>query len=65
MIKPNELRNMTAGEIKLKEESLRKELYQLRSDAQAGRIEKPHKIRDLRRDIAKCETILSEKSHAK
>jgi ribosomal protein L29 len=65
MIKCNELRNMTVEEIRTKEEALKKELYGLRSEAEAGRIEKPHKINDVRRDIARCETIIREKSNAK
>jgi large subunit ribosomal protein L29 len=65
MIKANELRNMTIDEIKNKEEALKKELYGLRSEAEAGRVEKPHKINDIRRDIARCETIIREKINVK
>lgn len=65
MIKPNELRNMTADEIRLKLGALKKDLYNLRTEAKAGRIEKPHKIKDARKDIARCETIIGEKSNAK
>jgi len=65
MIKANELRNMTVDEVKQKLESLQKELYGLRTEAKAGRIEKPHKIKEARKDIARCETIIREKSNAK
>ena len=65
MIKVNELRNMTVDEIKIKEETLKKDLYALRTEAEAGRVEKPHKINDIRRDIARCETIIREKIDAK
>ena len=65
MIKANELRNMTVDEIRLKLEALKKDLYNLRTEAKAGRIEKPHKIKDARKDIARCETIIREKSNAK
>ncbi len=65
MIKANELRNMTADEIKQKLETLKKDLYNLRTEAEAGRVEKPHKIHDARKDIARCETILREKSNVK
>jgi large subunit ribosomal protein L29 len=65
MIKANELRNMTADEIRQKMETLKKELYNLRTEAEAGRIEKPHKMKLARKDIARCETILKEKSNAK
>jgi len=61
MIKANELRNMTAGEIRLKIEGLKKELYNMRTEARAGRIEKPHRINEVRKDVARCETIIREK----
>lgn len=64
-MKANELRNMTVDEIRIKEESLKKELYALRSEAEAGRIEKPHKMNEIRRAIARCETIIREKGNAK
>jgi large subunit ribosomal protein L29 len=64
-MKANELRNMTVDEIRLKAEALKKELYGLRTEAKMGRIEKPHKLKDARRDIARCETIIKEKMNAK
>lgn len=65
MIKSNELRNMTIDEINIKEESLKKELFNLRTEAEAGRVEKPHKINEVRKTIARCETIIREKMNAK
>lgn len=65
MIKANELRNMTSDEIRQKLEGLKKELFNMRTEAKAGRIEKPHKIKLARKDIARCETILQEKANAK
>ena len=64
MLKANELRNMTQDELSRKLEGLRKELYDLRTEAISGRIEKPHKIRAARRDIARCETVLREIKNA-
>lgn len=65
MIKANELRNMTVDELRRKLEGLKKDLFNLRTEAKAGRIEKPHKISETRKDIARCETIVKEKSNAK
>ncbi len=65
MIKANELRNMTPDEIKMKVEALKKELFTLRTEVKAGRIEKPHKLKDVRKDVARCETVLKEKANAK
>lgn len=64
-MKANELRNMTSDEIRLKMEALKKDLFGLRTEAKAGRIEKPHKIREAKRNIAKCETIIREKINVK
>jgi len=55
VIKANELRNMTVDEITHKLSALKKELFDLRTEAKAGRIEKPHRINEARKDIARCE----------
>lgn len=65
MIKANELRNMTADEIAQKVGLLKKELFNMRTEAKAGRIEKPHMLKIVRKDIARCETVLKEKANAK
>lgn len=64
MLKANEIRNMSQDEVLRKLQDLRKDLYNLRTEAKSGRIEKPHKIREARRDIARCETILRETRNA-
>lgn len=64
-MKSNELRNMTSDEIKQKMEMLKQELFNLRTEARAGRIEKPHKIDQARKNVARCETILREKANVK
>ena len=53
MIKANELRNMTPDEIRQNVESLKKDLFALRTEVRAGRIEKPHRVKDVRKDIAR------------
>lgn len=65
MIKANELRNMTVTEIAQKVDALKKDLFDMRTEAKAGRIEKPHLLKVLRKDIARCETVLKEKANAK
>ncbi|MDD5423454.1 MAG: 50S ribosomal protein L29 [Candidatus Omnitrophica bacterium] len=64
-MKTNEIRNMTVEEIGHKLEALKKDLYNARTEAEAGRIEKPHRIAEARKDIARCETVLREKINAK
>jgi len=65
MIKANELRNMTADEIAQKMDALKKGLFNMRTEAKAGRIEKPHMLKISKKDIARCETVLKEKANAK
>ena len=59
-LKTEELRNLTKDELGLKLSTLKNELYNLRYQARAGRIEKPHKIQDVKRDIARINTIIKE-----
>ena len=63
-IKPGDIRNMTQAEIGNKVISLREELFKLRFEQKAGRVEKPHRIRQAKREIARCHTILREKENA-
>ncbi len=60
-MKASELRNLSEEELSQKYKSLKEELYNLRIDVKAGRIEKPHKIKELRRDAARISTIINER----
>ena len=59
-LKLNDLRNMTKGELDLKLTSLKVELFNFRFQAETGRIEKPHNIKIIKRDIARIKTVLRE-----
>jgi large subunit ribosomal protein L29 len=60
---------MKAAEVRLKEsdelesrlKSLKTELFRLRFQAATGQLEKPSRIGQVRRDIARVETILHER----
>lgn len=60
----NAFKEMTAQELAAKGRELRLELFNLRLQQATARLEKPHRIRELRRDIARCETRLSALSKA-
>ena len=64
-MKPSELKGMTVEELTLKEQDLRKELFNLRFQQATGEIENPMRISIVRKDIARVLTIRSEKSRAK
>jgi len=59
--KTEEIKQLDAADIKQKRSSFEKELYSLRYQAQTSRIEKPHRFKELRKEIARCNTILREK----
>lgn len=61
MLKTSELRNLSRQELNDKVAGLKKSLFEMRSQGAGGRIEKPSRIKDARRDIARILTILQEK----
>lgn len=64
-MKPGEIRNMTEAEIEQALFSLREKLFSLRSEKVSGRLERPQRVRGIKRDIARCFTILKEKKGEK
>ena len=61
MLKVSELRNLSKQELGEKVVALKKSLYEIRIQKATGRIEKPGRIREARREIARILTILQEK----
>jgi len=64
-MKAADIRNMTVEEIRNQLITMREELFKLRFEQRSGRVEKPHRMSELRRGIARCYTILKEKGHAR
>ena len=65
-MKIKELNNLGADELIAKEKELKKDLFDMESHRQMGRVEKPASFRNLRRDIARILTVLNErKVHGK
>ncbi len=58
-MKISELKDLTAEELRVKNRDLRQELFNLRLQQATSRLEKPARLRTLRRDIARVETQLS------
>lgn len=59
-----ELQDLTAAELVEKEQQLVQELFSLRFQLAAGRVENPMKIRKARRDLARVKTILRQQVSA-
>jgi large subunit ribosomal protein L29 len=55
-----ELKDSTAAELAAKSRDLRQEIFNLRLQQASSQLEKPGRLRTLRRDIARLETRLSE-----
>jgi large subunit ribosomal protein L29 len=60
----DETRELTPNEISSRKKELRQEIFHLRLQQQAGQLEKPHLLRNLRREIARLETVLTVKTKA-
>ena len=57
-MKPKEIHEMTDAEAQAKARDLRQELFNLRLQQQTARLERPSRLREVRRDVARIETIL-------
>ena len=56
-----EIRDLSPAEITAKLRETREQLLQLQLRKQTGQVEKTHELRTLRKDIARMETIATEK----
>lgn len=63
-MKVKEIREFSQEEAEAKLREYQSELLNLRLRKQTGQIEKPHKMKELRRDIARIMTILGQKKEA-
>ena len=59
--KTNDLRKLTTEEINKKIDSLKEELFNLRFSQATGNLEKPSRIKELRKLVAKMKTIIRER----
>lgn len=60
-MKSQEIREMSAGEIREKISGLEEEMFNLRFQARMGQLANPLRMRLVRKDIARAKTILTEK----
>ena len=61
-MKATEIREMTAEQLSAKLTELKKELFNLRFQHAVNQLENPHKITEVKRDIARVMTVLNEKN---
>ena len=60
-VKNNEIRNLSNEEILAKIKEYKEELFNLRLSQATGNLEKPSRIRELRKLVARMKTILRER----
>jgi len=57
-----EITELSTDELLTKRRDLRQESLHLRLQQQSGQLEQPSRLRLLRRDVAKLETVLSQRA---
>ena len=64
-MKMKEVKELTPAELDLKVQDLRKEHFSLRQQARTGTLENTARLRQVRKDIARCLTEKTIRSAAK
>jgi large subunit ribosomal protein L29 len=60
-MKVHEIRELTVDELQRKALDLQDQIFRLRIQKAMGQLDAPHKMRLLRRDLARVETVLNGK----
>lgn len=58
-MKMSELKDLTMKELQARGRDLRQELFNLRLQQATSQLDKPHRVRELRRTLARIETQIS------
>ena len=64
MMKAKEIRELTKDQIEAKIADLKEELFNLKFQAALGNLEKPARMNEIKRTIARMKTILTEGTYA-
>jgi len=64
-VKAAKLRELTDEELKKKVRDYKEELFNLRFQLATGQLDNPMRIRDVRKNIARCKTVLRQREIAK
>jgi large subunit ribosomal protein L29 len=59
-----ELRELSVDELAMRRRELKEESLMLRVQKESGQLENPSRIRQARREVAKIETLLTQKREA-
>ena len=56
-----EIRKLATEDLNKKLEEIKRELFNLKFSAATGNLEKPHRIKELRHEVAKIKTVIRER----
>ena len=56
-----DIRKLTTEDLNKRLEENKKELFNLKFASATGNLEKPHRIKELRHDVAKIKTVIRER----
>ena len=60
----SELRELTAEELVLRLKEAKEELFNLRFQNVTGQLDNPHRLREVRKDIARVLTVMHQRERA-
>jgi large subunit ribosomal protein L29 len=60
-VKAEKIREMSDDELEKKQEDLSEELFRMRLQKATAQLDRPAKIREVRKDLARVKTVLSER----
>ena len=60
-MKMSEIRKLTTENLNKKLEEDKKELFNLKFSSATGNLEKPHRIKELRHEVARIKTVIRER----
>ena len=61
LLKINEIRELSNKDLESKIRDAKKELFDLRMKQATGTLEKPSKIKELRKEVARMKTVMRER----
>ena len=64
-MKTKEIRELSTDELSGRKRELRQEVFNLRMQQASGQMERPSRLKDIRKEVARIETILSERANQK
>ena len=62
--KKEELKELSSGDLAQKLQGLKREMFDLRMQRAEGKLSQPHRLKQIRRDVARALTLLKQREGA-